>query len=127
MLRGIWVSLAIVFCGCSNQDTEQLARIGRKAMSKIEDAAGGARGRVVTAYQAVRGSLCDATLDSRVATRLLWEKTLEDSEIEVQIVSPGVIKLLGRVPDFPQKTRAQEVAQSTIGVTEVENELVVAQ
>jgi hyperosmotically inducible protein len=127
MRRGIWVSLAIVLCGCSNQDAEQLARIGRKAVSKMEDAAGGSRGRVVTGYQAIRGSLCDATLDSRVATRMHWEKTLEDSEIEVQLISPGTIKLLGRVPDFPQKQRAQEVAQSTVGVTQVVNELVVAQ
>jgi hyperosmotically inducible periplasmic protein len=126
MRWAIWVCLAVC-CGCNNQDAEQLTRIGRKAVSKMEDAAGGSRGRLLSGYQAVRGSLCDATLDSRVATRLLWEKSLADSEIEVQTVKPGTVKLVGRVVDFPQKQRAQDVAQNTAGVTEVVNELDVAQ
>ena len=126
MRWAIWVCLAAC-CGCNNRDAEQLTRIGRKAVNKMEDAAGGSRGRLLSGYQAVRGSLCDATLDSRVATRLLWEKSLEDSEIEVQTVKPGTIKLVGRVVDYPQKQRAQDVAQNTTGVKEVVNELDVAQ
>lgn len=127
MRSAICLGLAAVLCGCSNKDAEQLSRVGRKAMSKLEEAAGGSHGRLLTGYQAVRGALCDATLDSRVATRLQWEKTLEDSEIEVQNVSPGTVKLLGRVPDFPQRQRAQEVAQNTVGVIQVVNELMVGQ
>ncbi len=127
-LRGLpLLGLVLCLCGCSNQDAGQLARICKKSVSKCEAAVGGSHGRVLTGYQAVRGSLCDATLDSRVATRLLWEKTLEDSDIEVQVVTPGTVKLTGQVRDFPQRQRAQEVAQSTVGVREVVNELVVAQ
>jgi len=127
MRWAIFLGLALGLVGCSNGDADQLARVCRKTMSKLEKVSGGSHGRLATSYQAVRGTLSETTLDSKVATRLLWEKTLEDSEIEVQLVSSGTVKLAGRVPDFPQKQRAQDVAQGTVGVNQVVNELVVAQ
>jgi osmotically-inducible protein OsmY len=118
---------AVFLAGCNNQDSDRLGNVAKKAALRLEKAVGGSQGRVVTGLQAVRGSLSETTLDSRVAVRLAWEKTLEEADIHVQIVSPGVVKLQGHVREFPVRLKAQDVALATQGVNQVVNELEVAQ
>ena len=63
------------------------------------DFSGGVRGKVSSGWQAARGSLGDTTLDSRVATRIKWDKMLAGADIQVKTTAPGVVELKGTVAD----------------------------
>ena len=60
-----------------------------------------------------------------MATRLRWDKALANADIQVQPAGPGVIRLQGNVVDAVQQQRAGELAESTQGVEQVVNELVI--
>jgi osmotically-inducible protein OsmY len=111
--------------GCGREDADRLARVGRKTAAKFADVTAGARGKLSSGWQAVRGSLSDTTTDSRVILRLRWEKALAGADIRVQAADPGVIHLQGTVTDLEQRRRAVAVAESTQGVEKVIDELTV--
>jgi hypothetical protein len=115
-------ALALQASGCG-QDADRLARIGRQTTVKLDNLAGGAHGKVAHGWEAIRGSWSEATLDSRVATRLHWDKHLAEVEIQVDSPSPGVVRLQGALPDVSQRTRAMEIARSTLGVEKVVDNL----
>jgi osmotically-inducible protein OsmY len=121
-----WVLLAGLACGCGNQDADHLGRVCRKAVDKMEMMVGGKKGNLANGFIAFRASLGEATLDSRVSSRLNWEKVLSDVHIQVKVVKPGMVKLSGKVREFQQRLRAADVALATLGVDNVVNELIVA-
>jgi osmotically-inducible protein OsmY len=121
-----WVILAVLACGCGNQDVDCLERLCGKTADKLEAAAGGPNGRLADGWHAVRGAMGDAGLDSRVALRLHWDKALADAAIDVQEAGPGVVRLQGAVADEGKRARAEELAGSTEGVERVINELTAA-
>jgi osmotically-inducible protein OsmY len=118
--------LLLAVCGCGREDADRLARVGRKTAAKFADVTAGARGKLSSGWQAVRGSLSDTTTDSRVVLRLRWEKALAGAEIQVQAPSPGVIHLQGTVADLDQRRRAVSLAESTQGVEKVVDEMTVS-
>jgi len=113
--------------GCGNNDVEQLNKIGQKSINNLLAASGGSRGRMASTVNSVRGSLSETSLDSRIAVRLAWDRDLTDIQIEVQVVSPGVVRLTGMVPQGVQRQRAYDLARSTMGVNQVMNEITVGQ
>jgi osmotically-inducible protein OsmY len=121
-----WVLLAGLTCGCSNQDADCLGRVCRKAVDKMEVMAGGKRGNLASSFHSFRATLGEATLDSRVSSRLNWEKTLADAQIQVEVIKPGIVRLQGKVREFQQRLRAADVALATLGVDQVVNDLTVA-
>jgi osmotically-inducible protein OsmY len=115
----------VLICGCSNQDADRLCKVGRKVSARLESAAGGSRGKMANSWLAMRGAMGEARLDCRVLVRLRWEQTLAESDIRVEMTAPGVVKLLGSVNNFQERRRAIEVANSTVGVKQVDDELTV--
>jgi hypothetical protein len=105
-------------CGCSREDTERLGLIGQKAAGKLEGLSGGPRGKVSCSWQALRASLSDTTLDSRVCVRIRWDKLLADADIRIRVVRAGVISVQGQATEV-QRRRAVEIAESTLGVEQV--------
>ncbi len=119
----VGLGLLSLVCGCGRNDVEQLHKVGHKTMSKLMVATGGSRSKFGSTYHSVRGSVSETSLDSRVAVRLAWERMLAESEIEVETVSPGVVRLTGQVREPVQRQRAQDLAQGTTGVHQVMNEI----
>jgi osmotically-inducible protein OsmY len=117
--------LLLAVCGCGREDADRLARVGRKTAAKFDDMTASARGKLSSGFNAVRGSLSDATTDSRVVLRLRWEKTLAGADIRVHMPSPGVIHLQGTVTDLEQRRRAVALAESTQGVEKVVDEMTI--
>jgi hypothetical protein len=131
MLRRTWAlslafPLAVACAGCKARDTEALARLCQKAGHKFEALAGGPDGRLSGGWHAVRGAMGDAALDSRVATRLRWDRYLADADIQVSQDGPGTVALHGEVTDASHRQRALELARSTAGVEQVLDHLTVA-
>lgn len=56
---------------------------------------------------------------------MLWDHSLCEVEIQVQLVNSGTVRLMGTVT-ADQKRRAVEIAETTQGVEKVVDELEVA-
>src|SRR5205823_14092575 len=110
---------ALVLAGCSDQDTERLARVGQKVAGKIHGMAGGADTNLAIGLQAMRANWSDASLENRVSARLRWEKQLAEVRVEVKSAGNGVIELKGTVSNLQQRRRAVELAEMTEGVERV--------
>ena len=110
---------AVVVVGCSDQDTERLARVGQKVAGKIHGMAGGADTKLAIGLQAMRANWSDASLENRVSARLRWEKQLAEVRVEVKSAGNGVIELKGTVANLQQRRRAVELAEMTEGVERV--------
>jgi osmotically-inducible protein OsmY len=120
-----WLTLAFLAGGCSREDTDRLGRVGRLTAAKLEAATGGAQGKIVSGWQALRGSLGDTTPESRVFLRLHWDKMLAGLHVRVTATDPGVVRLEGTVASFDQRSRAVGLAHTTEGVQEVIDALTV--
>jgi osmotically-inducible protein OsmY len=122
-----WVLLGLACVGgCAKSDAERLSRIAHKSGEKLDRLTGGVRGKVAGGWHAARGSLGEATLDSRVATRLKWDKLLADGDIQVKTTAPGVVELTGTVGNEEQRRHALQLANETDGVTSVTDSLQIA-
>ncbi len=119
-------SLGIVLAsalGCSQEDADRVGQICQTAADKIETASG-ASGKVSTGWQALRATMSHTAADGRVVARMLWDQSLCEVEIQVQLVDRGTVRLMGNVT-ADQKRRAVEIAQTTQGVEKVVDELTV--
>jgi osmotically-inducible protein OsmY len=106
----------VMLAGCSREDGERLARVGRLAGEKVRDAA---------PPKTPLGDLNpEATPAGRVRARFRTDATLADQPIQVQESSDG-IHLRGRVATPEQAEWAVKLAQETTGVTNVVSELAV--
>lgn len=121
----IGMGLAMLGAGCQRADTERLARVGRKLADKADMLSVQANNKLVASFHTLRANLDEVGLDARVSARLNWDKTLAGITIQVQ-ATDGHIQLNGKVPDLSVQRRAVELAESTVGVSEVIDALEVA-
>src|SRR5437868_2731258 len=115
------LGLSVFAIGCDNQDTDRLARVGRKLDEKFHALIGGPQEKLTSGWLAMRSNWDDVTLDTRVSVRMRWDKSLAEASIQVSTVSEGVVELKGKVASLQQRRRAIEIAQSTAGVNEVKD------
>jgi hypothetical protein len=101
--------------GCDRQDGDRLARVGRKVADKARilvpdrvpfDASVGPRGPA----------------DERVRERFRSDRYLASQPIDVS-AEGNTVRLRGTVPESVLKRRAFEIADSTVGVEKVIDEL----
>jgi osmotically-inducible protein OsmY len=119
-----WLFVGLAYLGgCSKQDAERLSRIAHRSGEKLDRLTGGMRNKVSSGWQAARGSLGEATLDSRVSTRIKWDKTLANTDVQVKTTGPGVVELKGTLTNEEQRRHALELANSTDGVASVTDSL----
>jgi osmotically-inducible protein OsmY len=116
--RGLFLMLALTMCGCS-KDADRLARVVGKTAAKFDGVTEGLRDKLNNGWGAVRGSVSEASLDSRVALRLRWDTDMAGADVAVHLVGPGAVELTGGVADLTQRRRAVELAHTTAGVESV--------
>jgi hypothetical protein len=112
--------LLAVVAGCTREDSDRLARVGRKAAEKTKWLRCDLGTNLVPGWQGLRSNLDEAGLDARVACRLRWDRSLADLPIEVH-AHGRVIELKGTVHDLNERCRAVELAESTLGVEKVKD------
>lgn len=111
------VALTVVaLAGCSREDGERLARVGRLAGEKVRDAA--------PARTPLGDLHPEATAAGRVRARFRMDAALADQPIQV-VEGSDAIHLRGRVGTPEQAEWAVKLASETTGVTAVVNELAV--
>ena len=122
--RGLILGSALTICGCS-EDADRLARVFQKTAAKFDGVTEGLREKLHNGWGAVRGSVSEASLDSRVALRLRWDTDMSGADVQVSLVGPGAVELTGTVADLMQRRRAVELAHTTAGVESVVDRLTV--
>lgn len=118
--------LMTVLVGCEGQDAERLGRLGRKVSAKLDGVTTETQEVLGDGLRTMRTNYTDATLDTRVAIRLRWEKSLAEASIQVS-ANEGVVELKGTVANPEQRQRAVDVAGATTGVVQVKDELTVGE
>ena len=96
-----------------------MARVCHKTAAKFDGVTENMRGKLQNGWGAVRGSVSETSLDSRVALRLRWDTDMTGADVQVRLVGPGVVELHGTVIDLTQRTRAMQLARTTTGVENV--------
>jgi BON domain len=111
------LAFAVATTGCERQDAERLTRVGWKVADKVQ-------GLVPdkTPWGGSWSATPDMSLEGRVRARFEADKYLASLNIEVIATDHGV-RLRGRVTDEVLKRRAVEMAESTVGVEKVADEL----
>ncbi len=113
-----WLVLALLLAGagCQRHDTEGLARIGRKLRDRAEAWSADFRDQ----FQLDLAG--DNSLETRLTQRLRGDKALADLAIEIK-VNGKEIELNGIVADLALKRRAVDLAEATVGVEKVVDNL----
>ena len=100
---------------------ERLDQAGREARGGLNRA-----GREVKEqFAAVKASVENMGVESRVYSRLHWDRALNDATIDLSVTEAGVVTLNGLAANTRAKARAVELAGETVGVTEVVGRLAI--
>src|SRR4051812_45798984 len=112
-MRRFLLLFPLLVVGCQSRDVDTLARIGQRAGRKLEEGFGlspeGMAGRM-------RGPLEDTGLVGRVRLRILFDRFVQDTTVEVGVPSSGVVRLRATVPDDTTRQRILDLTRSTTGV-----------
>ena len=100
---------------------ERLDGVGREIKGGLDRAGQGVKEQFASA----KASVQNMGVESRVYSRIHWDKALADATIELAATQDGVITLDGTVATARAKVRAAELAQDTVGVTKVVDRLAV--
>jgi hypothetical protein len=97
----------------------------RRAGQALDNAGKNIRARVEN--EVARGQITAQERDllARVESRLMWDKQMVGSALRLTVGAAGAVVLQGSVVDEAAKKRAVDLAQSTLGVTAVVDELAV--
>jgi hypothetical protein len=116
--------LASLCCaGCGNGDVDRLARVWHRIGCRAKEWSGGAHQKLSSGWSALQTQVnSPAVLRERVLARLQLDKGLTNTSIEVE-VSGAIVTLRGTTPDQASRQKAVELAQGTVGVEQVVDEL----
>ncbi|HEX3151121.1 MAG TPA: BON domain-containing protein [Gemmataceae bacterium] len=115
-MHRLLILVAIALAGCSREDGERLARVGKLAGEKVRDAA--------PARTPLDKMNPESTPAGRVRARLRTDAALADQPIQVVEGADG-LHLRGQVATEDQIEWAGKLASETLGVGAVVNELAV--
>ena len=100
--------------------------IGQRIGQKIDEGATTIGSKVRQTWQEIRQSTSNMGVEARVYARLHWDKALTNATLEIDVREGGVVVLRGSVADMSAKAKAVSVAQDTVGVSRVIDELGIA-
>lgn len=109
---------------------------GKTTTEKIKERVSGAvdsvKKGVVNAEEAIKeqfsrakSAVVNMGIEARVYSRLHWDKSLAAAKIDLTAPKEGVITLTGTVTDAKAKAKAVELTRDTVGVVQVNDELIV--
>lgn len=98
----------------------------RRAGQALDNAGRNIRRGVENAVVRGQTAAQERELHSRVQHRLRWDKRLANAILQIDVQANGTVILRGSVADAAAKIRAVDLAESTVGVTRVVDNLAVA-
>jgi hyperosmotically inducible periplasmic protein len=122
-LPSLILTIALALPGCVEQEDTGSATQSMQAAGESAQSAAVSTGQVfVHAYNGAATAVTDSTTTARVKTALFNDKLTANGDIHVRTVA-GVVILEGTAPSRNAVDRAQQLAQGTVGVQNVKNEL----
>ncbi|HEX8204033.1 MAG TPA: BON domain-containing protein [Isosphaeraceae bacterium] len=100
---------------------EALDRTGQSIRQGVGEAADSLKAGFARSRTAVH----NMGLETRIYGRLHWDKALVDAPIELDAQQGGLVILRGSVPSAEARSKAVALAQETVGVLRVEDQLTV--
>lgn len=101
-------------------------RVGEKvdgAVQSLKRGVSSASEAIRDQYEKARTSVHDMGVAARIYGRVHWDKTLTNAKIDVDVQKGGVAVLKGTVSDAVARAKAVELAQDTVGVARVVDQL----
>src|SRR5215472_4735365 len=96
--------------------------VGQKIGEAIDQVSSG----VQQAWQQVKEAGNRMGVQARVYARLRWDKAIHSSTIDIDVPKAGTVVLKGSVADAAAKKKAVELANDTVGVEQVIDQLAIA-
>jgi osmotically-inducible protein OsmY len=122
-----WVGAIVVALGCAVRAQEGSGKkIGEKIDEAIQDVKKGVKDlskEIQETFERTRASVDRMGIQARVYGRIHWDKALTDQSIEVKVEKNGVCTLSGAVKDTITRAKAGALANDTVGVAQVQNQL----
>jgi len=94
-------------------------------MEQIREGAHDVAARVRVEIKRARAEVDRMGAEARVYARLHWDKALADAKLDVEVQKDGAAVLRGTVASEAGKAKAGILAQDTVGIQRVENDLMV--
>ena len=120
-------TLAIAWaCAGIAQEPSTGRTAGQKLDAAVQDIKGGlnrAGDAIKDRFAQARQSAHNLNVEARIYSRLHWDKALTNGSVEVDSREPGVFILTGQVDDLAAKQRAVNLAETTVGVNRVVDQL----
>jgi osmotically-inducible protein OsmY len=99
---------------------------GQNIGQRIGDAIDQVSSGVQQAWQQVKEAGNRMGVEARVYARLRWDKAIHSATIDIEVPKAGTVVLKGSVAGAAAKKKAVELANDTIGVEQVVDQLAVA-
>jgi osmotically-inducible protein OsmY len=112
----------LALSGCSDQDAAQIGKVSHKALDKARALTGMAGEQLGISLPPAKVSSEALEISARVQARIKWDQILDGAAIQIHAEAEG-IRLTGTVKNEAQRKRAVELAESTAGVTSVQDAL----
>lgn len=103
----------------------QVESVGQQAQTAVAEVAASAATVSTNAAAAVSEAVDDAAIQTRIVAAIVADPKLQSRKIDVK-VNAGHVSLRGLAPSNADKDRAGSIASAVEGVTEVNNQLLVA-
>jgi osmotically-inducible protein OsmY len=100
--------------------------VGEKLGEKIDRGVERLGSELRQGWAEIRRAADRMGVQARVYARLHWDKTIQPASIDIAVENSNTVVLKGSVPTNAAKTKARQLAQDTVGVSEVIDDLAIA-
>lgn len=116
------VGAALVAAGGRVGFSQDFGQVGRDLQQGVQSIGQGVR----EGWTEIKNKADQMGVEARVYARLHWDKALESATLDISVQKEGVVLLKGSVTDAQAKATAVRLAQDTIDVSKVIDQLAVA-
>jgi osmotically-inducible protein OsmY len=117
-----WLVLVVPVAGAETVG-EKIGQQIDKTVDELRGEAAEIAQQAREGFERVRASVERMSVRARVYARLHWDKSLQNASLSIEVDGQGVALLKGSVPSSEAKATAGKLANDTVGVLRVVNEL----
>jgi osmotically-inducible protein OsmY len=100
--------------------------VGERIGEKLDRGLSQLRSELRDEWSQLKRSVERMGVHGRVYSRLRWDKAIEGTAIDIEVREESVVVLRGEVRSAAAKEKAVQLAQDTVGVNEVVDQLTVS-
>lgn len=121
--RNLSLVLLLFASACNNQQAQNLGDTSAENLGKASETLKHVAQSLGKGLSKVRQGLDDAELTGKVYVRILWDKDLQESKVSISTRPGGIVTIRGTVESRTVRRRILELAESTVGVEEVDDQM----